>query len=94
VVCIDQGDRKKSWFPALGVKHFGSHSETQIFVQSFKDGKRTLVNRDDIREFSKNKDPLQALLKGESKSDPVLKSGKLFLFLLLLQYAFILCCSF
>ncbi|XP_066923848.1 AT-rich interactive domain-containing protein 4B-like [Clytia hemisphaerica] len=75
VVCIEVGDRKRSWFPALGVKHHGSHSESQVFVQSFKDGKRTLVNRDDVKEFSKTRDPLQSFLKGESRPDPVLKSA-------------------
>lgn len=81
VVCIEQSDRKRSWFPALGVKHHGSHSESQVFVQSFKDGKRSLVNRDDIKEFIKSKDPLQSFLKGETRTDPVLKSGKYFLFI-------------
>lgn len=75
VVCVEQGDRKKSWFPALGVKHFGNHTESQIFVQSFKDGKRLLVNKDDVREFSKTKEPLLTYVKGEQKSDQGLKSA-------------------
>lgn len=34
------------------------------------------MNREDIKEFSKVKEPLLGYLKGEFKTEPILKSGK------------------
>ncbi|XP_065662235.1 AT-rich interactive domain-containing protein 4B isoform X2 [Hydra vulgaris] len=74
VVCIEQGERKKSWFPALGLKHY-NNTENQVYVQSFKDGKKFHVKKEDIIEFSKDKDPLCSFLKGDTKVDPILRSA-------------------
>lgn len=75
VVCIEQGERRKSWFPALGLKHFGNHPDNQVYVQSFKDGKKMLVKKEDVKDFSKEKEPLSNFLKGETKTDPILRSA-------------------
>lgn len=35
-----------------------------------------LVRKDDVKEFNKEKDPVIAILKGETKADPILKTGE------------------
>ena len=42
---------------------------------------RMLVRKDDVKEFNKEKDPVIAILKGETKADPILKTGEVFLIL-------------
>lgn len=39
---------------------------------------RMLVRKDDVKEFNKEKDPVIAILKGETKADPILKTGEVF----------------
>lgn len=42
---------------------------------------RLLVRKDDVKEFNKGKDPVISILKGETKADPILKTGERFLIL-------------
>ena len=74
VVCIEQGERKKSWFPALGMKNVGL-KQHQVCVQSFKDGKKMFVHKDDVKEFHKDKEPLASYFKGELKIEPILRAS-------------------
>lgn len=34
-----------------------------------------LVKKEDVKDFSKEKEPLSNFLKGETKTDPILRSG-------------------
>lgn len=75
VVCIEQGERKKTWFPALGLKNYTGQPENHVYVQSFKDGKKMFVQKEDVKEFNKNKEPLTSYFKGEIKIEPILRSS-------------------
>eukprot|EP00795_Rhopilema_esculentum_P002773 gene2773-996_t len=79
VVCVELGERRKSWFPALCIrKHMAEGLEVskgQLLVQSFKDGRKLAINKTDIKEFCKEKEPVLSYMKGETKIDPILRGS-------------------
>jgi len=78
VVCVELGERRKSWFPALCLQKHANElllEKGQILVQSFKDGRKIGINRSDWKEFSKDKEPLLSYIRGDTKIDPILRSS-------------------
>eukprot|EP00794_Sanderia_malayensis_P020215 gene20215-22191_t len=79
VFCIELGERRKSWFPALCLRRSMAEGMTiekdQTLVQSFKDGKKVCVNKTDLKEFTKGKEPLLSYMRGDTKIDPILRTA-------------------